>query len=137
MSGTAGCKQAATTHPGCILYKLCHSDKMGSLSALGIKANGASELLAPDHLATHLTYDRRRLSSVEDDNLKFKSLSPLVFRDITGLKDVLGDHMNGKNGKPAKANKTYEGYNVSLVSKESLRYHYENLRCPCFYHLNL
>ena len=68
------------------------------------------------------------MASAGDENLKFKSLSPVVFYDELGLRDVLADHMNGKKGRPSKANKAYIGHSIGAVPKESLRYQYENLR---------
>ncbi|KIM30737.1 hypothetical protein M408DRAFT_327735 [Serendipita vermifera MAFF 305830] len=98
---------------------------------LGVKANGASEFLAPAHLTTRLLHDGKRLESASDPNSKFRSLSPVVFSNVDTLADTLGDHMNGKAGRLSKANKKYDLPTKGgryMSQQESLRCQYERAR---------
>lgn len=71
----------------------------------------------------------KRLDSATDPNIKFRSLSPITFPNLGAFKDALGDHMNGKNGRPSKANKAYELSVIGSSSSTIVR----NSRCQYEY----
>ncbi|KAG8757926.1 hypothetical protein FRC14_001167 [Serendipita sp. 396] len=95
---------------------------------LGVKANGATEFLAPANIPGIQTWNGTRPYYVLDPNFPFESLSPVTLAHEARLEELVSLHMPVKKGKPSKANKGYHLGGTRLTNELHPRSVYEQVR---------